>query len=454
MKTSKQLKEERAAISDKIESLSKIEGRTEAHTKELTEAIEAETRMGVEIEAQLAIEKREAEKAAAEARKAGSGNPLKNNAGEEKELRKFSLSKLILDASGAPESRGADFEIEVLESFGKEEEVIVAGEQRKERKLNPNSRSFTLPEKLLNVMSEKRTSANATTAAEGANFVQTDKIGFFDQLFNDSVLPKLGVQHLTGLSSNVDLRGFSSGYTSAWAAEEGTQNTSMPVTVVRSLTPNLLYTAGDATRRILMQSLPSFDQFMLTNMQKSMAQKIEQGFVNGTGSDQMLGILSTSNIQDVAMGATGAAPSYAKVLDLITAVMQAGAGSNHKFLTNWKVVNKLKRTAIDTPSGGMVMGYNNLFGSDMGVIDGYPVFATANVPSNLDKSTSTGICSALIFGDFSQVVIAHFGAVELIVDPYTGARSGVVKYTFNQSLDQTIMQPGLLGAILDILTTG
>lgn len=448
MKTSKVLKEERSAISDKIETLSKVENRTEAQTLELSQAIEMETRLGTEIETTLALEVRAANAAAAEARKAGSTEPAKNNAGEAKELRKFSMSKLIVNAEGGPESRNtsAEFEYEVLESFKDEANPF---------KGSKSSRSFVIPEVVLDAMVEKRTTMNATTAGQGANFVQTDKVGFFDQVFNVSVLDKMGVQKLTGLSSNIDLKGFSAGITSAWATETGTQTATDATTVNRSLTPNLLYTAVDVSRRLIMQTNPSIDQYLLTNMMRSMAQKIEQGFVNGTGSDQMLGILATANIQDVAMGATGAAPTYAKTLDLITAVLQAGApGATPKFLTNHKVVNKLKRTAIDTGSGGMVMGYNNLFTSAMGVIDGYEVYATANVPSNLDKSTSTGICSALIFGDFSQVVIGQFGGVELIVDPYTAARTGTIQYTINQSFDQTILQPTLLGAILDILTTG
>jgi HK97 family phage major capsid protein len=451
MKTSKQLKEERAAISQTIETLSKIEARSEAQTTELSQAIEAEVRMGKEIETQLALEVREANMAAAEARKAGSNEPIKNNSGEEKELRNFSLSRLILDASGAPESRGAEFEYDVLEQF--KQDTPFDGQKKTGKQ--KEGRSLQIPENVLNAISEKRTTMNATTAGQGANFVQTDKVGFFDQVFNASVLDKMGVQKLTGLSSNVDLRGFSAGITSAWATETGSQTATDATTVNRSLTPNLLYTAVDVSRRLIMQTNPSIDQYLLTNMMRSMAQKIEQGFINGTGSDQMLGILATVGIQDVAIGATGGAPTYAKVLDLITAVLQAGQyGSTPKFLTNPKVVSKLKRTAIDAASGGMVMGYNNLFTSAMGVIDGYEVFSTSNVPSNLDKSTTTGVCSALIFGDFSQVVIGQFGGVELIVDPYTAARTATIQYTINQSFDQTILQPTLLGAILDLTTTG
>jgi predicted phage gp36 major capsid-like protein len=89
----------------------------------------------------------------------------------------------------------------------------------------------------------------------------------------------------------------------------------------------------------------------------------------------------------------------------------------------------------------------------MGVIDGYGVSVTANVPSNLAKSTTTGGLSAIVFGDFSQVVTGQFGGVELIVDPYTKARTGQISLTMNSFLDSTVLQPNALGDIVDMTTT-
>jgi HK97 family phage major capsid protein len=111
----------------------------------------------------------------------------------------------------------------------------------------------------------------------------------------------------------------------------------------------------------------------------------------------------------------------------------------------------LKQTQIDAGSGAMVMGYNSLFGSQMGVIDGYGVSVTSNVPNNLAKSTTTGGLSAMIFGDFSQVVTAQFGGLELITDPYTLARTGQIALTMNSFVDSTVKQPNALGDIVDLI---
>jgi HK97 family phage major capsid protein len=164
--------------------------------------------------------------------------------------------------------------------------------------------------------------------------------------------------------------------------------------------------------------------------------------------------LLTSVTQTIALGATGGNPSYAKLLELIQTVLSSdGRNVNRRFLTNPKVVAKLKQTELDSGSGAFVMGYNGLFQSQMGVIDGYGVSVTANVPSNLAKSTTTGGLSAIVFGDFSQVVTGQFGGVELIVDPYTKARTGQISLTMNSFLDSTVLQPNALGDIVDMTTT-
>ena len=436
MKTSKQLKEERALISAKIDELSKVENPTDAQVSELRDALKNEENLTNSIETALEFEKREAAKAAEVRANAGVAGG-KNNSGEEKELRKFSLSKLIAGVEGSPESRSIDtgFECEVLG-------------------ITKDTRSFKLSEQLLNaIMPEKRT-MTAAGATAGGNFIPTEKIGFFDALFAATVLDSLGVQRLTGLSANTDLTGFTASVVSAFAnGETGTQTPTDPTTAARELRPKLLYAATNISRRLLIQTNPSIDQFVMQNIMRSMAVKLEQAVINGAGSTEPTGILS-SGIASVAIGANGGAPTYPKILELIQTVLtNDGANVNRMFLANPKVVAKLKQTELDSGSGAFIMGYNGLFGSQMGVIDGYNVAVTSNVPSNLSKGNTTGVCSALIFGDFANVVVGQFGQIEVIVDPYTSARTGTIEYTVNQFVDSTVLQPLALGAIADLTTT-
>ena len=204
------------------------------------------------------------------------------------------------------------------------------------------------------------------------------------------------------------------------------------------------------------QTNDSVDAYFLDGMQKAMAVAFEAAVINGDGSNKPTGILGTSGIQSVAIGANGGAPSLAKVLELIQSVQSADADINLcKFLTNPKVVAKLKQTPLDTGSGAMLMAYANYFGGMQNMIDGYPVSVTSNVPSNLVKGTSGSVCSAIVFGDFSQVVTAQFGGVELSIDEVSAAmrRTGQYALTINMYVDSALKQPGALGAIVDATTT-
>jgi len=446
-KTSKQLKEERSAVEGKIAELSKVEARNEAQTLELTSLLEKRETLNTEIEAELRLEKFEAEQAAAEARKAGSnGTSFDPKSTEKREMGKFSLTKAINEIASHKEGRGQG-----LSGFEKE---LIQESEGEARTMGLSGQGVYLSNDVINaIYSEKRTMVTST-ATLGGNFIPTQKVGFFEALFAATVLNELGVQSLTGLSANTDMIGFTGSVTSAWASSEvGTQTPTDATTAARELRPKLLYAACDISRRLMIQTSNSIDTFILNNMIQSMAVEFERAVINGAGSTEPTGLL-TLITNTTAMGTNGLAPSYAKILELVTSVLNNdGRNVTRKFLTNPKVVGKLKNTTVDSGSGAMVMGYNGLFGSQMGVIDGYGVSVTSNVPSTLSKGSSTGVCSALIFGDFSQVVTGQFGGVELIVDPYTKSRNGQVSLTMNSFLDSTVLQPNALGDIVDLLTT-
>lgn len=441
-KTSKQLKEERAAIDGKIAELSKVEARTDAQNTELTGLFESRENLTNAIEAELRLEKFEAEQAAAEARKAGAnGAGFDPKAGEKREIEKVSLTKLMLEAG---EKRLSGLEKEIVEESAAEARALGAG-----------GAGVYLSNDVINAIysrSEKRAMVTSTPTA-GGNFIPTEKVGFFKALFAATVLNELGVQQLTGLAANTDMIGFTGSVTSAWASSEiGTQTPTDATTAARELRPKLLYAACDISRRLMIQTNNSIDQFILNNMIQSMAVEFERAVINGAGSTEPTGIL-TQITQTVSLGAAGGAPTYPKLLELIQTVLSSdGRNVNRRFLTNPKVVSKLKNTTIDSGSGAFIMGYNGLFQSQMGVIDGYGVSVTANVPSNLAKSTTTGGLSAIVFGDFSQIVTGQFGGVELIVDPYTKARTGQISLTMNSFMDSTVLQPNALGDIVDMTT--
>jgi HK97 family phage major capsid protein len=292
----------------------------------------------------------------------------------------------------------------------------------------------------------------AGTATGGGNTIQTDKVGFFDALYAKRVLDVLGVKMLSGLANNVDLTGLATGVVSSWGTEIEELASGAPTTASRPMTPHRLGSFIPMSNQLLIQN-PQLEAFVIQSLMESIYVAVEAAYINGSGS-AMTGLLGTANIQNVAIGTNGGAPSYAKILELVQTLGTANARvEDLKFLINPKVEAKLKQTAIDSGSGAMIMAYQNYFNGQPGVIDGKITAITSNVPSNLTKGSTTGVCSAIICGEFGKSAIGQFGGMDVIIDPYTLARTGQTRIVANTFWDCAFEQPAVFGAILDATTT-
>lgn len=441
MKTSKELREERAEISKQIDALqntASTEKRSlnkEEQTKFL-ELLDTEKHLTRSLEVELEIEKRAATNANVVA---------PNGGGEEKEMRKFSLGKLVKEISQRGVASG--FELEMIQESEKEK-----------RDLGVSSNGgIYLSSKLMDVATQKRTQTAQTGNANlGGSTIPTEKVGFFDALWNTTILPQLGVQSLTGLAANTDLVGWDVAPVAYWAAETGTQSPTDATFANRTLRPKLLGSAVDITMLLNLQTNGSLDAYFMDAMMKAMAVLFEQAVINGDGSNKPTGILGTSGIQNVAMGTDGGAPTLAKILELVQKVQTAGAiDANCKWALNPKTIAKMKQVDIGTDTGAKLIPYNSYFNGMPGVLDGYQFLSSQNVPSNLTKGSSSGVCSAAIFGDFTQVVTAQFGGLLLSIDDVSAAmrRGGKYGITANMFVDSAVKKPEALGAILDLITT-
>jgi HK97 family phage major capsid protein len=300
---------------------------------------------------------------------------------------------------------------------------------------------------------EKRTmSAGSSTA--GGNFIATEKIGFFDALYAKTVLPQLGAVKLEGLAANTDLTGFSAGVTAGWATEVADASSGDPTTASRSISPKRLTAYVDLSKQLLLQNNFSIQQYTTNSFLKAFAVAIEAAAINGSGSSgQPTGLLGTAGIGSVAIGTNGGAPTLAKILELIQVVESANAGMNGKFLVNPKVVAKLKQTVIDSGSGAMIMPYMSYFMGQPEQIAGKETYSTSNVPSSLVKGTSGSVCSAIIYGDWENLVVGQYGGIDLVVDPASQAIGGKTRIVMNQYVGVAVKQPAAFAAILDATTT-
>ena len=79
---------------------------------------------------------------------------------------------------------------------------------------------------------------------------------------------------------------------------------------------------------------------------------------------------------------------------------------------------------------------------------GRRVVTSNNVPSNLTKGSGSNL-SAIIYGDFSQLMIAMFANIEVLIDPYSDFASGKVGIRALASFDIGVRQAPAFAAIVD-----
>ena len=73
-----------------------------------------------------------------------------------------------------------------------------------------------------------------------------------------------------------------------------------------------------------------------------------------------------------------------------------------------------------------------------------------NVPSNLSKGSGTNL-SAVIYGNFADLLIGLYGTLEILVDPYTDFAKGTTGIRALQSIDIAVRHAESLAAMQDAI---
>ena len=289
----------------------------------------------------------------------------------------------------------------------------------------------------------------AGTTTAGGHTVATDLLGasFIELLRNNMVVNGLGTRMLRDLNGNVAIPSQTGGATAYWVAENGAATESEQTFGQATLSPKTVGAFTDYSRRLLVQSSIDVEAFVRMDLAMVLALAIDLAAINGSGSsNQPRGILNTSGIGSVAGGTNGLAAAWDHFVDLESAVANANAavGSLH-FLTNTKVRGKSRKTQQFSSTNGVDLW------SAVSALYGAPAVSN-QVPSNLTKGTSSGVCSAIIFGNFADLIIGMWGGLDLMLDPYTGATAGTRRIVALQDVDVTVRHAASFAAMVDALT--
>jgi len=194
-----------------------------------------------------------------------------------------------------------------------------------------------------------------------------------------------------------------------------------------------------------MQSSVDVEALIEKDIVSEIGLKIDLMAITGSGAgSEPTGIFNTSGVGVVVIGDNGGAPTFGHIVDLESEVADANADvGDLGYTINARTRGKLKQTAKDTNTPQFIIDGNEM--------NGYMYETTNQIPGNLTKGTGTNL-SAILFGNYADLIVGLWGGIDIIVDPYTLAKEGKIVITADQFFDVAVRRPQSFAVILDAAT--
>lgn len=284
------------------------------------------------------------------------------------------------------------------------------------------------------------TGQTASPGDQGGLAIQTNVGSFIDRLRARLVLASMGTTQLSGLNGNILFPKFVSDDKAAEKGENAAANESSPTLSSITMAPRRLPVFTEVSRQLLLQTDASVEAMLQNDLAFQLAQVMDLSGINK--------ILNTAGIGSVVGGANGAAPTYQNIVDLETAVSALNADyGSLGYLTNPKVRGKLKTTA---KMGNTIA--QPIWEQD-GTLNGYRTGVSTQVPSGLSKGTAASSLSAIVFGNFADLIQGQWGGMEFLVNPYARDTEGIIRINAWTFYDDVVRRAESFSAMKDAATS-
>lgn len=257
----------------------------------------------------------------------------------------------------------------------------------------------------------------ATVQTQGQEIVETEKLNILAPLYGKSILSEVGATFLTGLVGNISIPRYS-GSTVGWKGEMvGADNGEGAFDTVE-LSPKRLTAYIDISKQFLVQDSVGAEEMLRADIVNALMSKLEQTIF---GDEQG----STTKPAGIFYGAEELNPSYAAVCEAEADVTDFTG--DKRFVMSPSMRAQFKQTTI---SGEQTDLRLLMEGNE---VNGYPVSASSNV-----------LKEGWAFGDFRELVVAQWGAIDIVVDPYTLATKNAIRLVINAFFDAAVRRDGAI----------
>lgn len=405
MKSVKELTENLEAKKQEARDFVKgLEGETltdeqRASIDSLTDEVEA-------LKGDLERAKRLEEITKVEAKKAANAAGAAPSTSEERELQKmadnFTFGEAVRAAYGVAKDEGY---VKEIRQMGEEEA----------RRIGKSTNGISIPSSIYTRMPEKRANVteNTTTGIVNTDFVQS--------VYARTVLGRAGATFISAVQdTRVPIIGKVS---TQWEGEVDSSADSGSSTTKVDLTPIRLSGYVNYSKQAALQANYSLEGALRNAFEMAIAEKFDYACFTDDSSNGAFNYLGN--------GKTPVTGTHDTAWKLAKAVYEEVLGNNHNveigaFVASSTLWGEFQEAVKAT-------GVSAVVGDDGRILTHPLLFSTqvADIESNK---------ASLYFGDFSRVMAAQFGPIDLMVDPYSVATSGMDRLVLNSFWDMALVQ--------------
>lgn len=242
--------------------------------------------------------------------------------------------------------------------------------------------------------------------------VATDNMpgSFIDLLRNTSVALRMGVRRMAGLVGNVTIPKITAGNTAYWLSDETTQITeSQPTIGQLSLAPKNVAAMTELSHQLMQQSTPDAEQLVLDSIARDIALAVDVGVIRGSGaSGQPQGIVGTSGVGTFT-GASLATPGVLNAQADVAAANALNPGCG--YVTTPTVASLLMDRPELTSTGTTPLWTGSML---EGSLKGFRAMSSNQMAAG-----------TMLFGWWDSVILAEWGVLELMTNPYSDFTRGL-----------------------------
>ena len=262
-------------------------------------------------------------------------------------------------------------------------------------------------------------------SGDGSGFVATTVPGVIDALRTPTMAERVGVTTINNATGNLKFPRVSAKAAGTAEGEVDADAGSGLELDEISLTPNRVAANSKYSKQLILQGGAQVDAMIARELSAGINETIDKAVFAAAAA-------GASHQGDKENGAIG----YADLTAAQKAVLAAGGDlSRCAFVGSPSAMSILKGEAAVANIRAVTEGNN---------IDGYTTYFTPNL---IDSTANEG---ALLFGDFGLgMVLAFFGGIDLLVDPYSNAGTAQIALHVNKFYDAEVRQGGALSYTFD-----